>query len=197
METPFLIVDNFYNREEQRLIWTELDFHKDNFVIDKGTVNHGVATDNNGKSIGNLSRIYLDEIYDNKREQSNILHCYQKLFIKEIINEYKEKTLAARTFETTNTDWSQVSYYENNDNYDKHFDEYMHSCLIWFYRKPKRFDGGDLIFTDLNATVKCKHNRMILFPSYYCHKVNRVTMKEQYRNRSLGRFCLTHFFSKK
>ena len=73
----------------------------------------------------------------------------------------------------------------------------MHSVLIWFYRKPKRFDGGDLIFTDLNETVKCKHNRMILFPSYYYHKVNKVTMEEQYRNKSLGRFCLTHFFSKK
>ena len=73
----------------------------------------------------------------------------------------------------------------------------MHSVLIWFYRKPKRFAGGDLIFTDLNETVKCKHNRMILFPSYYYHKVNKVIMKEQYKNKGLGRFCLTHFFSKK
>ena len=197
METPFLVVDNFYNKEEQDLIWTELDFHKDNFVIDEGTANRGVAINNNGKSIANLSRIYLDELYKNKREQSNILQCYQKLFTREIINKYKEKTIAARTYAITNTDWSQVSYYENNNNYDKHFDEFMHSCLIWFYRKPKRFDGGDLIFTDLNETVKCKHNRMILFPSYYYHKVNKVIMKEQYKNKGLGRFCLTHFFSKK
>ena len=197
METPFLVVDNFYNKEEQNLIWTELDFHKEDFVVAEGSANKGVAINNNGKAIANLSRIYLDELYQNKREQSNILQCYQKLFTKEIINNYKEKTLAARTYETTNTDWSQVSYYENNNNYDKHFDEFMHSVLIWFYRKPKRFDGGDLIFTDLNETVKCKHNRMILFPSYYYHKVNKVIMKEQYRNKGLGRFCLTHFFSKK
>ena len=197
METPFLVVDNFYNKEEQDFIWTELDSHKENFVVDEGTANRGVATNHNGKSIANLSRIYLDELYENKRERSSILHCYQKLFTREIINKYKEKTLAARTYATTNTDWSQVSYYENNNNYDKHFDEFMHSVLIWFYRKPKRFDGGDLIFTDLNETVKCKHNRMILFPSYYYHKVNKVIMKEQYRNKGLGRFCLTHFFSKK
>ena len=197
METPFLVVDNFYNKKEQKLIWTELDFHKDNFVIDEGTANRGVAINNNGKSIANLSRIYLDELYKNKREQSNILQCYQKLFTREIINKYKEKTLAARTYAATNTDWSQVSYYENNNNYEEHFDEFIHSVLIWFYRKPKRFDGGDLIFTDLNETVKCKHNRMILFPSYYYHKVNKVIMKEQYKNKGLGRFCLTHFFSKK
>ena len=197
METPFLVVDNFYNKEEQDFIWTELDSHKENFVVDEGTANRGVATNHNGKSIANLSRIYLDELYENKRERSSILHCYQKLFTREIINKYKEKTLAARTYATTNTDWSQVSYYENNNNYDKHFDEFMHSVLIWFYRKPKRFDGGDLIFTDLNETVKCKHNRMILFPSYYYHKVNKVIMKEQYKNKGLGRFCLTHFFSKK
>ena len=197
METPFLVVDNFYNKEEQNLIWTELDSHKENFVVDEGIANRGVAKNNNGKPIANLSRIYLDELYENKRERSNILHCYQKLFTRKIINKYKEKTLAARTYGTTNTDWSQVSYYENNNNYDKHFDQFMHSCLIWFYRKPKRFDGGDLIFTDLNETVKCKHNRMILFPSYYYHKVNKVIMKEQYKNKGLGRFCLTHFFSKK
>ena len=197
METPFLVVDNFYNKEEQSLIWTELDSHKENFVVDEGIANRGVAKNNNGKPIANLSRIYLDELYENKRERSSILHCYQKLFTREIINKYKEKTLAARTYDITNTDWSQVSYYENNNNYDKHFDEFMHSVLIWFYRKPKRFDGGDLIFTDLNETVKCKHNRMILFPSYYYHKVNNVTMKEQCKNKGLGRFCLTHFFSKK
>ena len=197
METPFLIVDNFYNKKEQKLIWAELDFHKENFVVDEGTANRGVAINNNGKSIANLSRIYLDELYKNKREQSNILQCYQKLFTREIINKYKEKTLAARTYAITNTDWSQVSYYENNNNYEEHFDEFIHSVLIWFYRKPKRFDGGDLIFTDLNETVKCKHNRMILFPSYYYHKVNKVIMKEQYKNKGLGRFCLTHFFSKK
>ena len=197
METPFLVVDNFYNKEEQNLIWTELDFHKENFIVDEGIANRGVAKNNNGKPIANLSRIYLDELYENKRERSSILHCYQKLFTREIINKYKEKTLAARTYAITNTDWSQVSYYENNNNYDKHYDEFMHSVLIWFYRKPKRFDGGDLIFTDLNKTVKCKHNRMILFPSYYYHKVNKVIMKEQYKNKGLGRFCLTHFFSKK
>ena len=197
METPFLVVDNFYNKEEQDFIWTELDSHKENFVVDEGIANRGVAKNNNGKPIANLSRIYLDELYENKRERSSILHCYQKLFTREIINKYKEKTLAARTYDITNTDWSQVSYYENNNNYDKHYDEFMHSVLIWFYRKPKRFAGGDLIFTDLNETVKCKHNRMILFPSYYYHKVNKVIMKEQYRNKGLGRFCLTHFFSKK
>ena len=197
METPFLVVDNFYNKEEQNLIWTELDFHKENFIVDEGIANRGVAKNINGKPIANLSRIYLDELYENKRERSSILHCYQKLFTREIINKYKEKTLAARTYDITNTDWSQVSYYENNNNYDKHYDEFMHSVLIWFYRKPKRFAGGDLIFTDLNETVKCKHNRMILFPSYYYHKVNKVIMKEQYKNKGLGRFCLTHFFSKK
>ena len=197
METPFLVVDNFYNKEEQNLILTELDFHKENFIVDEGIANRGVAKNHNGKPIANLSRIYLDELYENKRERSSILHCYQKLFTREIINKYKEKTLAARTYDITNTDWSQVSYYENNNNYDKHYDEFMHSVLIWFYRKPKRFAGGDLIFTDLNETVKCKHNRMILFPSYYYHKVNKVIMKEQYKNKGLGRFCLTHFFSKK
>ena len=42
--------------------------------------------------------------------------------------------------------------------------------------------------------IKCKHNRMIFFPSYYLHKVTPVLMNHQDRDQGLGRFSITNFF---
>ena len=72
----------------------------------------------------------------------------------------------------------------------------MHTALIWFYKEPKRFTGGVLTFTQSKKTVECKHNRMVLFPSYYLHAVDEVTMEYKYRGKGLGRYCLTHFYNK-
>ena len=72
----------------------------------------------------------------------------------------------------------------------------MHTALVWFYKEPKRFTGGDLTFTQSQQTVECKHNRMILFPSYYLHAVDEVSMEYKYRGKGLGRYCLTHFYNK-
>jgi len=193
---PYLIVDNFYNKKEQKLIWEELEFHKDNFTIDVGSENLGVALDKNNKPIAKLKRIYLDEIYTDNRQASNILNVYSKIISSNVKKAYRNTTPSWRTFEITNKDCSLVSYYENQQDYKEHFDKFMHSCLIWFYKKPKRFNGGDLTFTQSNKTVECKHNRMILFPSYYLHSVDKVSMEYKYRNKGLGRYCLTHFYNK-
>ena len=58
------------------------------------------------------------------------------------------------------------------------------------------FSGGDLYFKENNTTVECKHNRMLLFPGYYYHKVNKVSMQNKYLNDMNGRFSITHFISR-
>lgn len=191
--TDCLVIDNFYSPEEEKLIWEELDFHREAFYLDK----KGVALDKDKTPVANLFRIYLDDIYRDKREHSNILKCYSKILSKENMERYKNTTQSGRTLEVTNIDWSQVSYYEDGNDYAEHFDQFMHSCLIWFFREPKKFTGGDLTFTETQEIVPCKHNRMILFPSYLLHKVDVVKMHEKYLGQGLGRFCLTHFFSRK
>ncbi len=193
---PYLVIDNFYNQKEQDLIWEELKYHKDLFKIDEGSPSYGVAWDENNKKIADLKRIYLDDIYKENRKDSNILSLYQKIISPEVLENYRHTTPSWRTFEITNTDSSLISYYENGDKYKEHFDSFMHSCLIWFYKEPKRFSGGDLKFTQPNKTVMCKHNRMILFPSYYLHEVDEVKMDDKYCGKDLGRYCITHFYNK-
>ena len=193
---PFLIVDDFYSKEEQRLILEELMFHKDDFKVDHKRNDDGVAKDENNKPLANATRIYLDEMYGDNRQDSNILNLYTKIISPEVKEAYRQTTPSWRLFEITNQDCSQVSYYENEGDYKEHYDKFMHTCLIWFYKEPKRFTGGDLTFTQSQQTVECKHNRMILFPSYYLHAVDEVSMEYKYRGKGLGRYCLTHFYNK-
>ena len=193
---PYLMIDDFYSKKEQKLILEELTFHKNNFKVDHKVAGDGVARDKNGKPLANATRLYLDETYVNNRQDSNILNFYKKIISPEVKEAYRYTTPSWRLFEITNHDRSQVSYYENEGDYKEHFDKYMHTCLIWFYKEPKRFTGGDLTFTQSKQTVECKHNRMILFPSYYLHAVDEVSMEYKYRGKGLGRYCLSHFYNK-
>ncbi len=192
---PFLIVDDLYNSAEQELIWNELDKHQNDFEADIKAEN---LLKNIKENIGNPNRLYMDELYKDKRNESAILSMYaDKVFSDEIIQAYSETTPAWVTYPTTDHDWTQISYHEKNDTYRKHFDSVMHTCLVWFSREPKKFTGGDLRFTQSDKTVEFKHNRMVLFPGYYMHEVDGVKMEKNDMEKGLGRYCIIHFFSKK
>ena len=188
---PFLVVDDFYNQDEQKLIWDELELHSDKFVRGGG----GVAKDETGFDLASLKRFSLDRLYEGHRQDSNILSVYGKVCSEDVKKAYRETTPSSRTFESTNNDATIVNYYESADDYKEHADVFMHSCLIFFYKQPKKFTGGNLIFTQPNATVECVHNRMILFPSYYLHKITEVKMEKQYINKGLGRYSMAHFYT--
>tara|TARA_R110001592_G_scaffold84139_2_gene248984 strand:+ start:36 stop:683 length:648 start_codon:yes stop_codon:yes gene_type:complete len=195
---PYLVVDNFYSRNEQKLIWEELTHHqdKDNFKLDDPMHSTSAKDKKTNKPLSNSKRIYLDSIYKDNRNRSNILTVYQKIISPSVRKAYRNTTPSWRIFEVTNRDASLVSYYENKQGYKAHFDKFMHSALIWFYKKPKRFKGGDLTFNQPNKIVECKHNRLVLFPSYYLHSIDEVNMEKKYRDKGLGRYCLTHFYGR-
>jgi Rps23 Pro-64 3,4-dihydroxylase Tpa1-like proline 4-hydroxylase len=100
----------------------------------------------------------------------------------------------ADSFTTTNRVNTLISYYEENDYYDEHHDAYLFTCLIWFAKDSSLFTGGDLILTQSNQTIKFKHNRMLLFPCYYKHKVTPIKFNEEVKKKDNGRFCITHFY---
>ena len=191
-----MIVDNFYTLDEQHLIWQELETLRDIFTLDKKLDGYGVAKDSNNTPLTSLKRIYLDDTYLNKRQDSKILSLYHKIISQEVLENYRNTTPSWRQFEITNNDCSLVSYYDDSDDYKEHFDSFMHTAFVWFYKTPKRFEGGNLIFSESNAIVECEHNRMVIFPSYYLHKVDKIKMKKKYRNKGLGRYCITHFYNK-
>ena len=191
---PFLIIDNFYNNEEEIKIWIDLELLHP-LLKDEKTSTGNMAVDGDGNKKGDAKRVYLDTFFGNNRGQSNILTYYKKIVSPEIIKTYTKNVPAGITFQSSDTDISQISYYDESGYYGEHHDLYMHTCLIWFYKEPKKFQGGDLKFIQSKTTVDCKHNRMVLFPSYYLHEVVRMDMNKEYINKGFGRYCLTHFYN--
>lgn len=191
---PYMIVDDFYSPKEENLIWEDLN--KFNRYLDYDNKTDGVARDSNGNRKGKMKRFYLDEKFKNNRQDSNILSLYSKIAHPKILENYRKTTPMSRLLEITNWDSTFVGYYEDGDYYKTHFDEFMHTALVWFYNQPKKFNGGDLFFPESNQTVECIHNRMIIFPSYYLHGVTEMKMDNSNKNKNFGRYCMTHFFSR-
>ena len=189
---PYMLIDDFYTDDQQLESWEELEYYRKENLYSDGKLEDGYGV----SPAANLNRLYLEELYPDHREYSSILKIYKKILLPEVLENYRHTTPSARQFENTNNDCSVVSYYEDENNYGEHFDSFMHTVLIWFYKEPKRFTGGNLIFPESNKIVECIHNRMIMFPSYYLHEVDRVKLEKKYRDQGLGRYCMTHFYSK-
>ena len=60
---PYMVVDDYYNEEELRLIWEELDFLSYPHKLKRATKESGGATDNTGKLLKKNFHRYIDRIY--------------------------------------------------------------------------------------------------------------------------------------
>ena len=63
---PFIVIDNYYNPEEESAVWKELDFFTSNTlsIMDRAE-NTIVARDEDGTSKSIAYRVYLEDYYIN------------------------------------------------------------------------------------------------------------------------------------
>jgi hypothetical protein len=186
---PYIRIYDFYNNEELELIWKELDFILNDYTLQKPE-NTGTAK-NNGVILKNNLGIFLDSFYSN-RESSNILRLNRKTFtiLQEIFNQSSNWFLK---YFVSNLDRTLISYYENGGYYQKHSDGSAATCLTWFYKEPKSFEGGNLLFDDYNIEIEIKNNSLIFFPSTIPHSVSKVSIDEKQSEKYMGRICMTQF----
>ena len=191
---PYFIVDNWYTPEEEEKIWKELSFYTDYETMPNAA--EGLAAkDEEGNSKADCYRLYPDEVYTQKgRNTSYILRFQQpKIFSNKIKQAFQKTSPVYRNWQSCDKDNTIISYYENNHHYHSHYDSAQVTALIWLYIKPKAFSGGNLTFTDSNIKVRCRYNRMVMFPGFYEHQVDPITLKK--KKAGLGRYCITHFYS--
>jgi Rps23 Pro-64 3,4-dihydroxylase Tpa1-like proline 4-hydroxylase len=193
MKTPYLLIDDWFNKEEEQLVWQELEYYSSQQKMFRGEDSVAMAL-KDGTPLGKHYRLHLDDIYS-QRNVSNIISLKEKKFLNiEFYGLIENAFPMGRVFSQTNFDNTLLSYYEDGDDYKKHFDNVFITILIWFYKEPKLFEGGDFIFNDTNEKIQCKHNRLIAYPGYYYHSVEPVKMKTQEKFK-YGRYTITHFFS--
>ena len=191
-EIPYMIIDNYYDEQELRLIWEELNFLSYPHKLKRATKDSGGATHKVTKELlkHNFHR-YIDGIYT-EREMSNILTVNRKLYD----DDYKILKHHPNWFFQNiqlNKDYTQVGYYEDNDHYGEHRDNASVSALTWLYKEPKKFTGGDLFLSSDKIKIDCVNNRTLIFPSMIPHTVDMIKMEEQYLNKKQGRYVITQF----
>src|SRR6056300_1784384 len=101
---PFLVIDNWYNPNEEKAVWKELDFFsvtpRDQIARAENTI---VARNEDGSSKSKAYRFYIEEFY-RKREISPIINCMYKQRTSEFHNIISEYMTYARTFLSSNAD---------------------------------------------------------------------------------------------
>ena len=194
---PYIIIDNYYDEEELRLVWEELNFLSHPHKLRRSTIEIG-GTPNPEKPSELFEKNYyrfLDSLYTS-REISNILNVSRKLF-SDNLKIFRQHPHWFFQNVTPHDDSTQIGYYENNDEFKKHRDGCTVTALTWLYQEPKKFVGGDLFlgpdgdFDDIK--IDCVNNRTLIFPSMIPHTVDMIKMEEQYLNKKQGRYVITQF----
>ena len=192
---PLMVIQNFYNQSELNLIWKELDFYTAPNKLFEAKEYGGVVDRTNAKAI------LLDELYkgsENKknfRNISNILTVNRKLFDCGVLDKFSQIHECCTLATESNHDVTKVRYYHNNEYYDPHTDKsVMFLAFSYFFKEPKKFTGGDLIFPKYDFKVPCDNNTMVIFPGWVEHGVRKVTIKDSDYFDGWGRYCISSFF---
>lgn len=189
---PVVLIDNLYNADQQIDIWQELEFisGKDKMKDPEDT---GTATDANGNILKKNKAMPLDTIYAD-RSVSNILTENRILWDEKFMDNLMDHHLFFRYLRFSNMDSTLVSYYEDSDYYAPHRDDAILTAITWFYKEPKKFQGGDFTIED-EVKIECKHNRCVLFPSMLQHSVDPIKLDTNLKNKKYGRYAISQFIT--
>lgn len=193
----FLTFENVFDKDELSYIWKESAFLCDEYKLLSADKTRS-AWDNKIRPLKRNKGIFLNSCYN--LIGSNYLRLYTK-FLDRL--KYEKENLVRKDYNmnlffNTNTDYTLLSYYEDDDFYSPHHDESCWTYIFWLFKEPKCFEGGDLIFTDVDYQINIKNNMSVLFPSWAKHRVTKIKMKEQNSPCSgNGRFSYTTFFNMK
>lgn len=186
---PHAIIKNFYNQDELKLIWEELNFYTKPNKLLQAKDYGGVIDSTNAKALA------LDSLYSTHRELSNILTVNRKLFEPEILEAFSSLGGCCSIAKSSNWDITKVRYYHNQEYYDPHTDRsFQFLAFSYFYKEPKKFKGGYLLFPQFDYKFTCENNSIIIFPGWVEHAVDKVFIDNSDYFDGWGRYAITSFF---
>ena len=147
----------------------------------------------------NAKAIYLDLVYPKKyRKLSNILTVNRKVFEPQVLEPFSKLHDCCLHSMQSNYDHTKVRYYHDGDFYEPHTDNFFDFLAFsYFYREPKRFEGGELFFPKYNYSFSCNNNSIIIMPAWVQHGVTKVSIKDSDYYDGFGRYAITSFFGNK
>jgi hypothetical protein len=210
---PYVIFDNWYTEEEEKKIWSELDFYTTSFPdkIDIGDGDVAEALDDKGniikiaKGMRWYPRIYYNQDNLSKFPISLITSTTIKtrnIDFKNILihgcEPYGNNWRAFNFLPSTDAAGIIVTYYGENDEYLPHYDMSGWTQLVWMVKDEEAMElgSGDLEFPDISHTIPLKNNRSIFFPSCYLHASKPIKFKKQSPVIGDGKYTITTFYER-
>jgi Rps23 Pro-64 3,4-dihydroxylase Tpa1-like proline 4-hydroxylase len=192
-----VVLEDVFTEEQQKDIFEELcSYVKEGRLLSPDQT--GSATHEDGSLKKKNSAIFLDDIYlSEQRNNSAILVNTENSLIsydiKETLQSYNP---LYGVLKSANRHFTLVNYYEDSDYYDFHHDLSAFSILSFFFKEPRSFSGGNIIFKLDNKEfeIEVKNNMSVFFPSFYEHRVVPVKMNSDKNKESVpGRFSIAQF----
>ena len=190
---PHLILYNFYNDEELELIWEELNFYTKKGKLVDAKDYGGIPEKTKSKAL------WIDLIYGRDfRSISNILTVNRKIFDKVVLELFSDIHDCCSIAKDSNFDTTKVRYYHDGDAYEPHTDRTIQFLAFsYFFKEPKKFEGGELIFPKYDYTFNCPNNSLIMMPGWVEHGVSKISIKDSDYFDGYGRYAITSFFGNK
>ena len=183
-----VVIDNFYTKEQLDIVLGECISLIPLMMPPDKTAS---ATGSNNEYIKNNYGAFVDE-----SNSKLVSFDYNMIRSDTVRNQLMKFNSMYKIFKNINNSSTLVSYYTDGDYYDSHTDFAIFTVLVWVYKEPKQFSGGEIILEsvvdDSKATIDCLNNRALIFPSCTPHKVLKVSMEDI---PAAGRFCITHFLN--
>ena len=186
---PHMVMNNLYNEEELELIWEELKFFTKPHKLLESKDYGGVVGYTPARAV------ILDDVFSKHRQMSNILTVSRKLFKSPILPEFGKIHDCCSIAKDCNWDIVKLRYYHHDDYYDAHTDRSMQFLgFSYFYKEPKKFEGGELLFPKYDYKLTCANNSIIIMPGWVEHAVSKVSIEDSDYFDGWGRYAITHFF---
>lgn len=171
-----LLIDDFLSPDELEITKKEIRFHKDDIISD---LNIMEKTE--------YKRMFVDDIYENRRNDSHILKASGKIFTDEVYDIIKKVDMFSYPFKSisqSNHHETQLTSYGNGGKYKIHVDNAYGRTMSYVLPidvNKKKWKEGQLvlIYKGEEIVVEPKNNQMILFSSHLQHKVNPVKINSK------------------
>ena len=174
----YLVMDNFYNEQELKLIEKEILALKPYGVSAKHTKAE--------EDLKSGSGLFVDEMFSKYREVSKILTANRKLFSDEVFEEAIKLNAFFGHLKYCNADATLLNYYTDGQEYKPHRDKTVLSAVTFF--GIGSFTGGEFCFTEKNEIIPFKHNRLVLFPSCMEHQALPIATEDGSVRVSIAQF---------
>lgn len=172
----YIVIDDFYTKEELELMWQEFTFLLHDHKLFSGAIVGSPPVD--GKSLRNGNGIYLDTAYT-YRQMSNILKVNRKMFDRELTAELSKNTLIGKYLRYSLVDNTLLSAYTSGGYYKPHRDNTTLTAISWHHKHPKCYTGGELYFPEYNLQIEHKDNTLVIFPGCILHGVTDIISQSE------------------